>query len=118
MESAIRQQGVLGIGDIRAIVGRAVHIQVSVSHAGAPGVVQKVYSHVMGPAAPIALNQKQVRVTRGMERVIRLDTANLRAVNRDGVLSVTIERVLADRKPKLIRAVADSNGRTGRAAGG
>jgi hypothetical protein len=49
------QEGVLGTGDIRAVVGRAVHIQVSVSPTGAPGVVEKGYSDIMGPAAPIAL---------------------------------------------------------------
>jgi hypothetical protein len=67
---------VLGTGDIRAVVGRAVHIQVSVSPTGAPGVVEKGYSDIMGPAAPIALN-RMVRMTRGVERVSRLDAANL-----------------------------------------
>ena len=42
-----------------------------------------------------------------MERLCRLDAANLLAVDRDGVLGVTIERVLTDRQPKLIRATAD-----------
>jgi hypothetical protein len=65
---APRQEGVLGTGDIRAVVGRAVHIQVSVSHARAPGVVEKGYSDIMGPAAPIALNQKLVRMTRSGAR--------------------------------------------------
>ena len=118
MEGPLRQQGVVGTGDIGAVVGRAVHIQVSVSHARAPGVVEKGYSDIMGPAAPIALNQKLVRMTRGVERVSRLDAANLRAIDRDGVLGVTIKCVLADQQPKLIRATADGGDRTGRSARG
>ena len=63
MEGPLRQQGVVGTGDIGAVVGRAVHIQVSVSHARAPGIVEKGYGDIMSSAAPLALHQEQVRMT-------------------------------------------------------
>src|ERR1700730_927814 len=61
VEGPPRQQGVLGIGDIGAVVGRAVHIQVSVSHARAPGIVEKGYGYIMSWAAPLALHQEEAR---------------------------------------------------------
>ena len=105
----------LAAGDIRAVVGGAIDVQVAVgAGAAAIGVVEEVDADLVIARGPVTAYRDRVGLTGRMRGVSRQGAADLLAVHRNGILRVTLVGVLADLQHQLVRSRADARRGVGR----